>query len=497
MKRGNNMYFFKFCIPLAQGFVSDDMGWFHSSDLTGIGGPPRLHSDHSPNIEDYRELVRLSKTCGTRIMTAFVMSEADMNSICGKPQYNRPLAPMDITEYGTDWHNSVTEDQKAIMAYIRENSACMDFALHGVRHGHFGSGEWEVGEWARRAKKDEKGNFCEDIKTVTPWDEENITDRLTAECYRELIRQYYTEEELPFPESFVPPNHSYYFEKGKENTTGAVLSQYGVKYCNFKNTGSGSGDYDFDPIVNWDHNICILDRRGLKNCSYKKTGATPKLPPRPFPWIEVHFNNLWGQTDHFAKYLYSINRYPARMLARNTEQVYSQWLYRNFAKITQKGNSFSIDCTQIPREAYDNNILSNITLKIYLGKREIETVTGEAELLGYHKDRYGRGYITLGDSSANMGRLHRKIYNFTYKTGRTAPSFYLDTDRSFFSLYGAKDNRISLKVYGTETVRIKTEKQHAETRGAKLLDSQYTDGFLCLTLRAKSMLGDTTEILLK
>lgn len=500
------MYLFNFIIPIAQGFVTDDMGWRESSCLVEAGGPPRLHTDRNATIEEYREFVRLAKTCGTRICAPFVLSEWDRNGICAKKCYNMPQAPMNITEYGTDWQNQISKTDTEIMDYVKENASYIDFALHGVRHGHFGSGQWENGEWARRAKKDDNGNFCEDIKTVTPWDSENNTNRLTAQCYREILRQYFTEEELTFPESFVPPNHAYYYEPEKDTTTGAVLSDFGVKYCNFKMSGSGAGDYIyFDSVVNYDHNLCMLDRRGLKNCSYKKTGAAPKLPPRAYPWIEVHFNNVWDQTDHFSKYLYSINRFPNRMLGKNTEQVFSQWIFRNFAKIKNRGSSFALDLTDMPQEAFDRNIVSNITLKIFLGNKNIEYISSDKglSLTGYSKDRFGFGYLTLGSYGNEMGAPKKDIYTFEYRAGKSTPLFYADTSFCTACLYGTETKKnsyiLKAKIYRNQDLKIKCPKPEnvsVSNQKISIVSSEYRDGFLYLSLKGVSMLGDITDIII-
>ena len=494
------MYIFNFNIPLAQGFVIDDVGWLESSDLTGQGGPPRLHTERKTTIEDFKDLAALAETLGTRIFCAFILSEFDRGNICGKPKYNKPLAPMDMTEYGLGWHCPISDTQTQIMDFVKENAHAIDFALHGVRHGHYGEGLWEVSEWARRAKKDEKGRFCEEIKTVTPWDEDNRTDRLIAECFKELLRQYFTEEELPFPESFVPPNHSYFYEENSEKTTGAVLSDFGVKYCNFKHTGSGSLDYNFKPVVNWDHNLCLLDRRGIQGSSYKRTGAKPKFFPRAFPYMEAHFNNIWGVRDVWASYLEKINMHPGRMLGKNTEQVFSQWIYHKFAKIKNYGNKVVIDCSQIPREAYDKNILSSLTLKIWQGKGEISHIYSKDERVlpcAYYKDRYGFGYLTLGNCENYMGRLEG-VYSFEYKVGKEPLDFFADNSKLTAQIYSCRSSEsLCLKVYGTQKVRIKTHKpERVESSNPKvqILSWEYKEGFLEVSVKGTSMLGDVTVL---
>ena len=488
---------FNFNIPLAHGFVIDDMGWRESKSLKPEG-PPRLHSTHNANINDYFNLVAMAKACGTRVFCAFILGEFDKENVCAKPCYNMPEAPSNMTEFGLNWKNTVNDDQIQTMDFLKENSQSIDFALHGVRHGHYATGEWEESEWAKRCNKEERLAG----EKITPWDEKNLTNKLTALCYKEILRQYFTEEELPFPESFVPPNHAYFYRENAHNTTGAVLSEFGVKYANFKNTGSGSEDHTTDKIINFDHKLTFIDRRGVKHCSYKKTGAKPFIPPRNFPWIEAHFNNIWGSETYWAKYLKRINLFPNKMLGKNTEHVFSQWIYKNFAKVKNGLNSVTIDCTQIPEKAYENEILSYVVLKIFVGNMEIESVSGNCDIFAYYKDKFGFAYLTVGRWENLMGRLDREIYKITYKVGRKKMPCYVDNSMSTFYPYGLEigENEVKLKgkFYGRETVKIKVPFKVASVTCSKvkILGFKQEKDFLYIDLKALCMLGDTDTIVI-
>ena len=85
----------------------DDVGWQGGSDLSSIGGPFRMGmAARDPVLADYEEMVRIGQGAGTRIMTLWILSELDRSGICAKPQYNKPIAPCNVTEFGMGWDNS-------------------------------------------------------------------------------------------------------------------------------------------------------------------------------------------------------------------------------------------------------------------------------------------------------------------------------------------------------------------------------------------------------
>lgn len=491
-----------FNIPFAVALCIDDIGWWHAKNLKPYGGPPRTHGEEDPLPIFYNRLIEMGKNSGTRPLGCFVMSEFDSNGICAKPCYNKPIAPINITEHGTEWHNNPTEEELSVMPLAKEENAWLEFGLHGVRHGHFENGTWYSSEWARRPLRDKDDKFTEEKHKVRLWDEENRTSETVADCWTELIRQFFTEEELIFPESFVPPNHALYYSPDSEYTTGAVLNRRGVKYANAKISGTTCVETDFPRFGVVDHGMHVLDRRTVRRTFYNRAAENPLYYPRKCPWIETHFINFWYREREWSQFLFNINSRRHRMLARNTEQVHSQFYYNRYAKITNLPGKIIIDTRKIPDEAYKYNLLSSLVIKTDLGKKyEIEEAEGFGgiKVLGYHKDIFGFGYLTVG-SDEFMGRLPKGKFVIKYRTGKERPSGFADTSLITYNLYNKeeKENAIewTVKIYGTQTMRIFTDKTDAKSDDLNITDIYRGENCLYVTVKARSMNGDTGRIII-
>lgn len=483
------MKFFR--IPFSVGLTIDDMGWMKGADDRPYG-PPRLNSREDPRFEFYEEIIQMAKNCGTRVQGSFVMSEFDQNSICAKECYNT-LSQM--TEKGTGWTWEKSADQNRIMEKIREENAFLEFGLHGVRHGHYENGKWHMSEWASRPPRDEKDRFATDQTEIKPWDSENRTTDIIADCYTELLRQYFTEEELSFPESFAPPTHVLYYDSNSI-TTGAYLSKRGVKYCNAKITGKVSLECPLPKDGVIDHGMHILDRRSLRAVPFDDSAHVPMLYPRKYPWIEAHFKDFWYTGKQWSQYLYNINSKNGFMLAKNTEQVHSQWFYYKYAKITNLPGKIIVDTSAIPDEVYNANLLSSLVLKVPLGKKEhICKVVSEDENLcfcAYWKDIFRKGYIVIG-SNEFMGRIPKGKFVIKYRTSKEKPEFFADCSMDTYNIYELTSDCMRVKIYGTQTIRLFSPKK-LNAKSDSIIKTDYRDSYMYITLKAKSMNGDTVRI---
>ena len=95
---------------------------------------------------------------------------------------------------------------------------------------------------------------------------------LKAQCYRELLRQYFTPRQLDMPVAEVPPAHAYYYSKTDPRTTGALLHKYGVKYVNGGINVSG---------LNWRGSTTHWRKRSAEYRAPTPSSGGPKLPCRP------------------------------------------------------------------------------------------------------------------------------------------------------------------------------------------------------------------------
>ena len=76
-------------------------------------------------LPDYEVLAYVGKAVGVRIKSLFIMSEFDRSNICAE----YPTT----TEEGENWDNSarLSDEDFLIMDYVKENSAHIEFGLHG------------------------------------------------------------------------------------------------------------------------------------------------------------------------------------------------------------------------------------------------------------------------------------------------------------------------------------------------------------------------------
>lgn len=514
-------------IPLAQTIATDDLGWVLAENDSETGGPHRLHSNHKITKDDYIKYINIAKALGTRFLGGFVIGEWDRENTCAKACYNKPESPINITEHGTEWNN---EELKSILKklcnsgcprmfscshktpetfyrkiagnalcasgwqfdyqdLLKIDAAYIEFGLHGVRHGHYEEGKNITGEWAYRPKEG----------APTPWDPENKTSFVICDCFKEILRQYYTEEELPFPESFIPPSHVLYTDPESDVSTCAVLSKYGVKYATLRYTTKNEIMPHFTKFGLFDHNVFMIDRRPPREVSFDKDSCKPPLPPRPYPFIETHFNNLWGVEEYWKKYLSLINLFPTRMIAKNTENVFSQWVYRKYVKIS-KGY---IDFSSVPQEFYDKNIVSNLVLKTFVGPFHLK-VKSELSVCGYYKDKYGYAYVTLADMNEPMGRGVGK-YKLSCKLTTKKPYDIPDNSRDTYCLYGGEECenclKIRLKIYRRQSITIPTKREILKVESSnpkvQILGYDFGKDYVKIDLQGVSMIGDETELKLR
>ena len=177
----------KMIFPRAFAFAVDDLGWNignDDGDVDGVG-PYRIGIDRKMELRDYQGIVTVGKEVGVRVQCLFVMSEMDRLNILAK----YPTT----TWMGKDWDNTknISNDQIAIMDFVKENAANMEFGIHGVGHEYWVDGVKKRAEW-----------YCQ--QDDHPWPEKSVREHI--QCFKDIMAQYGLSEEngQSFPESFVP-----------------------------------------------------------------------------------------------------------------------------------------------------------------------------------------------------------------------------------------------------------------------------------------------------
>ena len=146
---------------------------------------------------------------------------------------------------------------------------------------------------------------------------------------------------------------------------------------------------------------------------------------------------------------------PDRYVPKNTAQLFSQYLYKKYSKFEIDANSVTIDNSQMPDWAYDQDFLGNLVLKVSL---KPETHVSSAKLNGkdiacYYEDA-GYGYIVL----PKLGKSSQST--FVYSTGDSELPNYVKNEGTYnvVSFEVEKDGAtISLEMYGTQDIAVKLD----------------------------------------
>jgi hypothetical protein len=481
----------KIIFPRAFAFAVDDLGWNEGSDLSGdkLKGPHRCGVKRTFNLRDYQYMIDVAKAVGVRVQCLFILSEMDRTNV---------LAKFPTTTYLRDkWNNTfrVNNDQKVIMDFVRDQSAHMEFGLHGTGHEY-----WAPGEPQKRAE-------WYNLADRKPWPEQSLREHI--QCFIDIMEQYgFTSENgHSFPESFVPCAYSYYWNPEGEYSLGKLLTEVGVKYANtdFSQipelnppTDPNGGDFDFGTHV--------INRFNYGNV-WHELNSLPRVrvEDQKTDVIESHWPNWLAQddflqkdvTDAWVRYYKSVQRLPDRYLAKNTEQLHSQWLYNRFTKVNEQvAGVVNIDNTQMPEKAYRYGTLGNMVLKIKInaGEHVKSALLNEREIACYFEDE-GFAFIYLP-------MLEREKYQLKYELGKEKLSRHVFNDGTY-NVYSVTSSAnamtIKLRVYGTETIRIQSQppKKITSDTDQLTIEKISDNNVLAVTLRARDMQGSTGNLIIQ
>jgi hypothetical protein len=436
----------KIIFPQAFAFAVDDLGWNNGSYVVvnGNDGPYRLGINRHMNINDYKAVVDVGKTVGVRIQGLFILGEMDRNNTCAK----YPTTNM----YGKDWDNSknVCNEQIEIMNYVREQAAYLEFGIHGVGHEF----------WPQKFKRVRAEWY--DIDNKKPWPEEEMNNHI--QCFKEIMAQYGLSPENghSFPESFVPCAYGYYWNPKGKYSLGALLNKNGVKYANMGFSSIKELNPPDEPNGgSLDHGVLVINRASYGNDWYH-LDALPTIPLKnqQTDIIDSHWPNWLAQdsflqaqvSQKFIDYYKNVQSNPKRYIAKNTEQLYSQWLYKKYTKIEQTDfENVSIDNLMMPKDMYTNNLVGNLVLKIKLkkGTHVCSASLNDSSICSYFENE---GYAFL-----YLPPLKIKKYTLKYKIGKNLMSEYVYNDGTYNVYQFKKGNNfilIDMKVYGTQTVKV-------------------------------------------
>ena len=506
-------------IPFPLTISMDDAGWQGGSILNkDTGGPYRMGMDRDPTLDDYQTLVTIAQQSGTRLQTLWVLSELDRNQICAKPQYNLPLAPNDITEFGLQWDNSkyINDGNLILMEYVRKQSAWLELGLHAVRHEH----------WPHAGAAGELSEFGRPDSSQT-WGFKAYINVL--DCFTELLRQYYDEETCSFPRSFIAPGHKYYYDQSDLNhSTGAAVSSYGVKYTQ-----------RFNKPDHFDGSLYSTNRRAdFTYVDWDQYGGLPRDYHEPEKaYLNTHPPNMFdpSKISTWVDWLTGINQLSGRYLPKNTVQTYSQILYSKHATVTHRTyhytntntdassivgqGSLTIDTTKIPQEAYQHEILGTLCLKLESNttittKKQVHhlasvSIDYGAQVMAYWRDEVDQDYILIGNPHQPMGRLEPNVYQVNYTTSYAKileNVVVLEKPWTYEVVSLIIDQhqaQLTVEMYGRQTIKLRlanlipTQVKSQNNQNLRLEHWEWdaTAKELIMDLTGKDMQGETGTIL--
>ncbi len=460
----------------------DDLGWNEGSSLADENGPWRLGVRRAFDLNDYRAVVELGQAVGVRLQGTFVLGEMDQTGAVS--EVPSAVAPTAMRQHFD------AKQQREIMQYVQDNAAYLEFGLHGVGHEHWEDGVRYRAEWY-------------DLKGDKPWPEQDGRDHIAL--FARIMAQYgWTPENgQSFPESFVPCANGYYWNPNGDYSTGRLMVEAGVKYANT--------DFSYVPETNpplrvgggFDHGLLVIHRKNYGN-PWFALSALPTAPIRRFRTdvIEAHWTNLLAQDywlqpmlkDRWVALFRKIRARPDWYAAKNTEQFSSQWLYRQYAKLSETvSGQVTIDNTRMPEPAYARDLLGNLVLAVELAEgSHVSSASLDGAPIPAYFEEPGFGYLYLPP-------LAKKSYRLEYSvgSGRLEPVVRISGTYNVYSMRSDGDTLlIDLEMYGTQLVEVASNTPAKAVRSLEehlqVIEYDYDAdaGLILITLHGRNMQGE-------
>lgn len=464
------------------------VGWMGGSSLEETDGPWRAGIRRDFDVRDYKPMVEVGKELGVRFMSLFILGEFDRLNILGEYPTSNPD--------GENWDNSkyVSNTQLDIMDYVKSNAANIEFGITGVLHEYWEDGVKSRAEWFNVEKQE-------------PRDETIIRNNIVL--LKRLMAQYGISPENghSFPESFI--SYGFYFNPGAEYSLGRVLSDNGVKYAN--TPYATIHGLNHPPLLDggFDNGVLLLDRHNHGNLWYEYAKLPDSIPSGiQTVVVESHWANWLAYDDHlqpdlnqnWIEYLRTIQADRGHYLSKNTEQLYSQWLYKKYTKVLEiEAGKVSIDNRNMVADAYEYDLLGNLVLSVQLNEGEhVSSASIDGKLISAYYEAEGFGYIYLPP-------LEKKNYTFQYTVGNKRMDCFVNNTGTY-NVYNVTCNKsfmkIDLKMYGEQVVEIYTAEPVSVTSDneyLKVKDFRYDNErkIAFITLNGRNIQGEIGSIMLK
>jgi hypothetical protein len=474
--------------PRSFGIAVNQVGYMQGSSLDATGGPWRAGIRRDFDVRDYQPIAEVGRKVGVRFMSLFALAEMDRLNVVA----SLPFA----TQAGNNFdnHSNISNNQIEIMDYVKQNASHIEFGVTGVGHEWWENGIKTRSEWY-------------DLTNKKPRPDSLM--QMHIRVIKNILWQYGISEDYghSFPESFSALG--YHWNPKGPHSTGKLFSDNGVKYVTtkfyiipeLKPPPQYSGGFD--------HGVLVLDREGYGNL-WHTYGDLPSsnIDDYEVDLIESHWANWLAEDDFlqeevnekWIQYFKSIQAHPYRYLAKNTEQLYSQWLYHEYTEVTKTSDrSLKISNVGMPQVVYDTNMLGNMVLSVPLGLNEyLSSVLINGKPVPSILEEAGYGFIYLP-------RLGMENYTVSWDVGSEKIQGVIHNKGTYnvYSTDAIQDGwKFIIKMYGTQDVHIRVDegyKASTNYSGFTIKSQRYdsTAKELIVTISGHNIQGDTGEIIVR
>lgn len=429
--------------PRAFGIAVNQVGYMEGGSLGEEGGPWRAGIRRNMDVRDYRPMAEVGSEVGIRFMNLFALAEMDRLNIVATLPHARPEG------HAFDNSARIKPEQIEIMKYVHDQAAFIELGVTGVGHEWWVDGERTRSEW-----------YNLDHQEPRP----EAMMRRHMDVIRNILGQYglSAENGHSFPQSMSALG--YYWNPDGPYSAGSIFSEYGVRYVNTKFSIIPELNPPPEKSGGFDQGVLVLDRGGYGNL-WHTFDDQPHEPVENYETdlLESHWANWLAQDDflqpavnqRWIDYFREIQAYPYRYLAKNSEQLYSQWLYKEYTNVTLTApGKVRIDNRSMPDTPYEKGSLGNMVLSVPLSDgRHVSAATINGRPVAALFEEAGFGFIYLPP-------LQQQVYEVEWQIGDRPASGTVNISGTY-NVYDVQPENggylFTIRMYGTQDVRFRVD----------------------------------------